>query len=79
MCVPAKRGGIMQKGIVLVDQYNMLKNQIELVTTEVRDLQNQLNEKETELQIYDNQFATLKSVAPQLISELEKEYSYDIG
>lgn len=69
----------MQRGIVLVDQYNMLKNQIELVTTEVRDLQNQLNEKETELQIYDNQFATLKSVAPQLISELEKEYSYDIG
>lgn len=69
----------MQKGIELVDQYNMVKNQIELVKTEVTDLREQLTEKENELEIYENQFATLKSVAPKLIEELEKEYAYDIG
>ena len=69
----------MQKGIEIVDQYNMVKNQIELVKTEVSDLHEQLTEKENELEIYENQFATLKSVAPKLINELEKEYVYDVG
>lgn len=69
----------MQKGIEIVDRYNMVKNQIELVETEVSDLREQLTEKENELEIYKNQFATLKSVAPNLIDELEKEYAYEIG
>ena len=69
----------MQKGIEIVDRYNMVKNQIELVETEVSDLREQLAEKENELAIYKNQFATLKSVAPKLIEELEKEYAYEIG
>ena len=69
----------MQKGIEIVDRYNMVKNQIELVATEISDLQAQTEEKEKERQIYENQIATLKSVAPKLISELEKEYAYDVG
>ncbi|WP_373757829.1 hypothetical protein [Jeotgalibaca porci] len=69
----------MQKGIEIVDQYNMAKNQIELVSIEVRDLKEQLNEKEIELRLYENQIATLKTVAPKLINELEKEYTYDVG
>ena len=69
----------MQKGIELVDQYNMVKNQIKLDRAEVCDVRKQLTDKEKELEIYENQFATLKSVAPKLIEELEKEYAYDIG
>lgn len=74
-----KGATFLQKGIEIVDRYNMVKNQIELVETEVSDLREQLTEKENELEIYKNQFATLKSVAPKLIEELEKEYVYEIG
>lgn len=69
----------MENGITIVDQYIVTNNQIELIHAEIEDIKANLEAKENELLLYENQIATLRTVAPDLINALEKEYSVEVS
>lgn len=68
----------MRSGIELADQYNIIKNELNVSQSVASDLREQLKAKEAEVAMYQNKIDALRQTAPNLIKELEKEFEHEM-